>query len=77
MPAVSTTQPPANIIGYSIRSLFDPTQTHAAYAVPDDQVDLVKGELKKLGATYFRLVRNKDYHTRKRSGTTIVCFKFP
>jgi|TARA_B110000240_G_C13113544_1_gene289438 hypothetical protein len=55
------------IIGFRIRELFDPVQTHAAYGVPAARVDEVKAALKATGAKRFRTVKN--------NGMAIVCFK--
>jgi hypothetical protein len=56
------------VIGFQIRSLFDPVQTHAAYGVPAHRVDEVKAALKATGANRFRLVKNSY-------GMVAVCFK--
>jgi len=57
-----------SVLGYSIQSLFDPVQTHAAKGVPVERVDEVKQALKERGAVRFRVVKN-------RYGFAAVCFK--
>lgn len=57
------------VLGYEVRELFDPIQTHAAYGVPVERVDLVKERLRELGAVRFRVVRTGII------GQKIVCFK--
>ena len=58
-----------SVLGYEIRTLFDPIQTHAAYGVPIEQVPLVKVELKKRGASRFRIVKVRGMQL------AIVCYK--
>lgn len=58
------------VLGYEVRKLFDPVQTHAAYGVPVTMKDQVVSALKEKGATRFRVVKNtylKDL--------VIICFK--
>lgn len=57
------------VLGFEVRELFDPIQTHAAYGVPVEDVDLVKERLRELGAVRFRVVRTGI------TGVKIVCFK--
>ena len=58
------------VLGFSIQTLFDPVQTHAAYNVPAERVDEVKQALKAAGANRFRLVKNKN-----KNRNVVVCFK--
>ena len=53
-----------------VKELFDPIQTHAVYAVNEEDVDEVKALLKEqFKATRFRIVNPRI------SGMRIVCFK--
>lgn len=58
----------ATIYGYKIKKIFDHIQTHAVYEVLDTDVEYIKSELKKIGATKFRIV--VPY-----KGIKIICFK--
>jgi hypothetical protein len=58
------------VLGYDVRELFDPVQTHAAYRVPSDQIDHLQQHLKsEHNATRFRRVKTMI------SGIEILCFK--
>ena len=57
-----------SVLGFEVRELFDPIQTHAAYGVPVERVDLVKERLRELGAVRFRKVKNG-------LGNINLCFK--
>jgi len=60
-----------NILDYSVQTLFDPVQTHAAYRVPSYAVDELKSVLKsEHAATRFRIVGKL-----KDDELVIVCFK--
>ncbi len=58
-----------NLNQYEKRPLFDPIQTHALYGVRKEDVFEVKAELKKFGATRFRVVKSGII------GLVIVCYK--
>lgn len=58
-----------HILGFEVKGLFDPVQTHAAYGVPPSQKEQVVAALKEKGATRFRFVK------ATYSNTIIVCFK--
>lgn len=59
-----------SILGFEVREIFDPVQSHAVYSVPTSRVDDVKAELKSKGASNFRVVKVKAI-----KGLSIVCFK--
>lgn len=59
-----------SILGYEVKKLFDPVQTHAAYGVPVTMKDQVIAALKAKGATRFRTVKNTYLKE-----LVIVCFK--
>ena len=56
-------------LGYEVRELFDPVQTHAVYKVEESQVDYIKNALCEMGAKRFRVVKTGI------KGLKIVCFK--
>lgn len=58
------------------QKLFDPVQTHAVYGLTEHTLPRVKEELKKKGATRFRVVKCK-LHNNKPNGWQILCYKSP
>lgn len=54
--------------GMSFKRLFDPRQTHAVYGVTESTMDLLKTELKKIGANKFRKVKANGHNL------WILCF---
>lgn len=55
--------------GYTVRTLFDPVQTHAVYGVHPNNVAKIKSALKdQVNATRFRIVTSG-------LGSKIICFK--
>ncbi|MCA1800101.1 MAG: hypothetical protein LC650_02260 [Actinobacteria bacterium] len=56
------------VLGYDVRGIFDPVQTHCAENVFPTEVDSVKEFLKQEGATRFRAVKNG-------LGNVNLCFK--
>lgn len=57
-------------LDYKVAPLFDPVQTHVIHGVHKSEVEFLKGELRQVGATRFRVVKNKAIEN-----TVSLCFK--
>lgn len=57
-----------NFNGSYVKTIFDYVQTHALYGVAKSECTRAKEELKKIGATSFRVVNNGF-------GFSIICFR--
>lgn len=55
---------------FYVKYVFDPVQTHALYGVINSPSNIksIKNQLKEIGATHLRVVKNKEYVT--------ICFKY-
>lgn len=58
------------VMGFEVRELFDPVQTHAVYGVPANCESQVRDELRAMGATRLRKVKTAYQ-------SLIICFKMP